>query len=132
VTKTPAQLDAEIAKALRGTTEALRASEAAKRATDDALLAPEQIAAAAAHRRAARLHRIDPAGAEIAWLHDRAVTNHQQAAKARSSRSLRSTHPTRTKKSLAAFQEKLSAATEHGEMAREYARQALAAAKKRG
>ncbi len=112
--------------------EALRASEAAKRATDDALLAPEQTAAAAAHRRAARLHKSDLAGADAAWLHEHAAINHQQAAKARASRALAAPDPTRTKKRLAAYQEKLSAARERGSMAQEYARQALAAARKRG
>jgi hypothetical protein len=111
--------------------EALRASEAAKRATDDALLAPEQTAAANAHRRAARLHRTDPAGAETAWLHERAVTNHQLAAKARASRALTSPDPTQTKRRFAAYQAQLSAASEHGAMAKEYAAQALAAARKR-
>ena len=123
------QLNAEITTALRG--EALRASEAALRATNDALLAPEHRIAAEAHRRAARLHKSDLAGAEVAWLHDLAVINHRQAAKARESRALKTADPTRTKRSLAAYQDKLSAALEHTAMAQEYARQALAAARKR-
>lgn len=135
-----ARIAAEIAEALRAkplrestsVAEALRASETAKRSSDDALLAPEQTAAAAAHRRAARLHKTDPAGAEAAWLHDLADIHHRQAAKARMSRALNAPDPTRTKKSLAAYQDKLAAAAEHGDMAQEYARQALAAARKRG
>ncbi len=137
MTKSPAQLDAEIAEALRA--EAVRASETAKRASDDALLAPQQREAAAAHRRAARLHKssgrglgeTDPAGTEAASLHEYAAINHRQAAQARESRALKATDPTRSKRSLAAYQEKLAAAGEHGYMAQEYARQALAAARKR-
>ena len=130
--KPSAQLDAEIAAALRA--KALSASEAAKRRSDDAMLAPEQIVAAAAHPRAARLHKAnktDP-GAEVVWLHDLAAINHRPAPKARASRAFNAPDPTRTKKSLAAYQEKYAAATEHGHMAQEYARQALAAARKRG
>jgi hypothetical protein len=146
MSKIHAQLDAEIAEVLgtapaarrvrkfrriTSAAEALRASEAAKRASDDALLAPEQIAAAAAHRRAVLLHKSDPAGAEAAWLHDRAAMNHRLAAKARASRALTVPDPTKTKKRFAAYQEQLAAATEHGSMAQELARQALAEARKR-
>lgn len=129
MTKAPAQLDAEIAAALRG--KALRASEAAKRASDDALFAPEQTAAASAHRQAARLHKSDPTGKDAAWLHELAGINHRQAARARASRALSTADPTKTPKTFAAFKEKLSAANEHTSMAQEYARQALAAARKR-
>lgn len=119
--------------------EALRASETAKHASDDALLAPQQREAAEAHRRAARLHKsrrgpegeADPAGAEAASLHEYAMINHRQAAKARESRALKAEDPTRTKKHFAAYQEKLAAAKEHGMMAQEYARQALTAARER-
>lgn len=120
------QLDAEIVVA-----QAIRASETAKRLSDDALLVLEQRAAADAHRRAARLHKANPTGAEAAWLHELAVINHRQAATARASRALNAENPTRTTRSLAAYQDKLSAAIAHGEMAKEYARQALAAARKR-
>jgi len=112
--------------------EALRASEHAKRLTDDAYSPDEHRAAADAHRRAARLHKSDPTGAEAAWLHDLAESNHRQAAKWRSAAS--KGDPVRaiqTKKSFASYQEKMAAAREHGIMAEEYARQALAAAKKR-
>ena len=112
-------------------TEALKASEAAKRWSDDVHDAPEHRIAAGAHQRAAKLHKSDPSGADAAWLHDRAASNHRQAATARASRALKMADPARTKKIFAAFQEKLSAATEHTAMAQEYARQALAAARKR-
>ena len=112
--------------------EALRESEAAKRRSDDVFDAAEHRAAAEAHRRAARLHKSDPAGADAAWLHDLAASNHRQAATARASRALKAADPARTQKTFAAFQEKLSAANEHTAMAIEYARQALVAAKKRG
>jgi hypothetical protein len=129
ITKSPVQLDVEIAEALRA--RALQASEAAKRASDDALLAPGHREAAEAHRRASRFHKSDPAGAEAVWLHDLAAINHRQAAKAREARAYKVPDPTRTKRSLAAYQEKLAAATEHGHMAQEYARKALAEARKR-
>jgi hypothetical protein len=128
--KTAAQLDAEIAGALRAKAEALRASEAAKRQSDDVFDATEHRAAAEAHRRAAKLHKSDPAGADAAWLHDLAAINHRQAATARASRALKAADPARTRKTFTAFQEKLSAANEHTSMAQEYARQALAAARK--
>ena len=111
--------------------EAFRASENAKRRTDDVFDADEHRAAAEAHRRAARLHKSDPSGADASWLHDLAASNHRQAATARSSRALKAADPARTQKTFAAFQEKLSAANEHTSMAQEYARQALAAARKR-
>lgn len=140
--KSSAQLDAEIAEALAArpvhsarkvaaTTDAIHASEAAKRRSDDAFDAAEHRAAAEAHRRAGRLHKSDPAGADAAWLHDLAAINHRQAATARASRALHTPDPARTKKTFAAFKEKLSAATEHTSMAQEYARQALAAARRR-
>lgn len=128
--KTSAQLDAEIAAALRAKAAALRASENAKRQSDDVFDATEHRAAAKAHRRAAKLHKSDPAGADAAWLHDLAAINHRQAATARASRALKVADPARTRKTFAAFQEKLSAANEHTSMAQEYARQALAAARK--
>jgi len=112
-------------------TEALKASEAAKRWSDDVHDAPEHRTAAEAHRRAAKLHKSDPAGTDAAWLHDRAESNHRQAATARASRALKTADPARTQKTFAAFQEKLSAANEHTAMAQEYARQAIAAARKR-
>lgn len=111
--------------------EALRASEAAKQWSDDVYDATEHRAAAEAHRRAARLHKSDPTGADAAWLHDLAAINHRQAATARASRALKATDPSRTQKTFTAFQEKLAAANEHTAMAQEYARQALAAARKR-
>ena len=113
-------------------TEALNASEAAKRRTDDVFDAAEHRAAAEAHRSAARLHKSGPTGADAAWLHDLAASNHRQAATARASRALKAADPSRTQKTFAAFQEKLSAAKEHTAMAQEYARQALVAARKRG
>lgn len=131
MTKPAAQLDVEIAQALRSTAEALRASEAAKRWSDDVYDASEHRIAAGAHRRAARLHKSDPTGADAAWLHELAASNHRQAAAARSSRALKTADPARTPKTFAAFQEKLSAANEHTAMAQEYARQAIAAARKR-
>ena len=131
MTKSSAQLDAEIAEALRAKDEALRASEAAKRWSDDVYDAPEHRIAAGAHQRAARLHKSDPSGADAAWLHGLAASNHRQAAIARASRALKTADPSRTQKTFAAFQEKLSAANEHTTMAQEYARQALAAARKR-
>ena len=112
-------------------TEALHASEAAKRRSDDVFDAAEHRAAAEAHRRAARFHKSDPAGADAAWLHELAAINHRQAATARASRALKTADPVRTKKTLAAFKEKLSAVNDHTTMAQEYARQALAAARKR-
>ena len=111
--------------------DAIRASEMAKRASDDARVATEHRAAADAHRRAARLHKSDPTGADAAWSHDLAASNHRQAATARESRALEAPDPARTKKTFAAYQEKLSAANEHEAMAKEYARQALVAARKR-
>lgn len=111
--------------------EALKASEAAFRWSDDVHDATEHRAAAEAHRRAARLHKSDPAGADAAWLHDLAASNHRQAATARASRALKVADPAKTQKSLAAFKEKLFAANEHTAMAQEYARQAIAAARKR-
>ena len=111
--------------------EALRASETAKRRSDEVYNAIEHRAAAKAHQRAMRLHKTDPAGAGVAWLHDLAAINHRQAATARASRALNAADPTRTAKIFAAFKEKLSAANENTYMAQEYARQALAAARKR-
>lgn len=131
MTKSAAQLDVEIAEALRAKTEALQASEIAKHRSDDVFDATEHRAAAEAHRRAARLHKSDPTGADAAWLHDLAAINHRQAATARASQALKAADPTRTQKTFAAFKEKLSAANEHTSMAQEYARQALAAARKR-
>jgi hypothetical protein len=131
-TKTAAQLDAEIAEALRSTAKALQASEAAKRKSDDAYSVTDHREAAEAHRHAARLHKSDPAGKDAAWLHDLAVINHRQAATARASRAYTQPDPTRTKRSFAAYQEKLSVANDHTAMAQEYARQALAAARKSG
>lgn len=122
IRKSAPQLNAEIA---------LSASEAAKRLSDDVYNATEHRAATDAHRRAAKLHQADPAGAGAAWLHDLAAINHRQAATARASRALKVADPSRTQKTFAAFKEKLSAANEHTAMAQEYARQALAAAKKR-
>jgi hypothetical protein len=143
MTKSATQLDAEIAEvfAKRGrakirkiasAAEALRASETAKRLSDDAHLAADHREATAAHRRASRLHKSDPTGADAAWLHDLAAINHRQAAAARASRALKAADPSRTQKTFTAFQDKLSAANEHTAMANEYARQALAAARKRG
>ena len=111
--------------------EALRASEAAKRRSDEVFGVAEHRAAAEAHRRTARLHKSDPSGTDAAWLHDLAAINHRQAATARASRALNAADPTRTAKTFAAFKEKLSAANKHTSMAQEYARQALAAARKR-
>jgi hypothetical protein len=112
-------------------TEALRASEAAKHWSDGVYDVADHRTAAKAHRRAARLHKADPLGTDAAWLHDLAAINHRQAATARASRALKAQNPTRTSKAFAAFKEKLSAANEHTTMAQEYARQALAAARKR-
>ena len=112
--------------------DALKSSEIAKRRSDDVYDAAEHRAAAEAHRSAARLHKSDSTGADAAWLHDLAASNHRQAATARASRALKAADPARTQKTFAAFQEKLSAANEHQAMAQEYARQALAAARKRG
>lgn len=120
--KTVVQLDAEIA---------LSASEAAKRKSDDVFNVADHRAAAEAHRRAARLHKADPSGADAAWLHELATSNHRQAATARASRAFKTADPARSPKTFAAFQEKLSAANEHTVMAQEYARQALVAARKR-
>lgn len=112
--------------------DALRASEVAKRWSDYVYDAPEHRIAAGAHRRAARLHKaLDSAGATVAWLHDLAASNHQQAASARASRALKAADPTKTPKSFAAYKEKLAAANEHTAMAQEYARQAFTAARKR-
>jgi len=108
--------------------KALRASEAAKRLSDDAYSVDEHRAAAEAHRRAARLHK-SAGGTDVAWLHELAASNHRQAAAARASRAYKHEDPTRSKRTFAAYQEKLSAANEHQTMAQEYARQALAAAK---
>jgi hypothetical protein len=135
VTKTPAQLNADIAEALkrapipRHGAEALRASEAALRATDNALLAPEHRIAADAHRSAARLHKFDLAGAESARLHGLAESNHRQAARARKSLPRKVPGPLNARWNT--YQEKLAAARDHGHMAQEYARQAIAAARKR-
>lgn len=129
--KSPAQLDAEIAEALGANPEAARASEFAKRLSDDVFSADDHRAAAKEHRRAARLHKSTATGADIAWLHDLAAINHKQAAAARASRALKAADPSRTQKTFAAFKEKLSAANEHTSMAQEYARQAIAAARKR-
>ena len=112
------------------TAEALRASEAAKLRSDEVFGVAEHRAAAEAHQRAARLHKTDPTGTDAAWLHDLAAINHRQAATARASRALNAADPTRTAKTFAAFKKKLSAANEHTSMAQEYARQALAAARK--
>lgn len=133
MTKSAAQINAKIAEARRvkAKDEALRASEVAKRWSDDVYDAPEHRIAAGAHRRAALLHKSDPAGTAAAWLHELAASNHRQAATARASRALKTADPTRTQKTFAAFQEKLAAANEHTAMAKEYARQALAAARKR-
>ena len=116
---------------MRSVADALRASEAAKRRSDEVFGVDEHRGAAEAHRRAARLHKSDPAGTDAAWLHDLAAINHRQAATMRASRALNAADPTRTAKTFAAFKEKLSAANEHTSMAQEYARQALAAARKR-
>ena len=116
---------------IASTAEALQASEIAKRRSDDVFDAAEHRTAAEAHRSAARLHKSDPAGADAAWLHDLAASNHRQAATARASRALKTADPSRTQKTFAAFQEKLSAANEHTTMAQEYARQALVAARRR-
>ena len=145
-----ARLDAEIAEALAtgsiptqrrerkqafhksaSAAETLRASEAAQRLSDAVYDAIEHRDAAEAHRRAARLHKSDPAGADAAWLHELAAINHRQAATARASRALKAVDPARTQKTFTAFQEKLSAANEHTTMAQEYAKQALTAARKR-
>jgi hypothetical protein len=64
--KTAAQLDAEIAEALRAKTVALQASETTKRRSDDVFDAAAHRAKAEAHRRAAKLHKSDPAGADAA------------------------------------------------------------------
>ena len=129
--KSPAQLDAEIARALAALPEAVRASEFAERLSDGVYSADEHRAAAEAHQRAARLHKSTAVGKDAAWLHDLAASNHKQAAAARSSRSLKTPDPSRTQKTFAAFKEKLSAANEHTSMAQEYARQALVAARRR-
>ena len=113
------------------TAEALRASEAAKRWSDEAVDATEHNAATEAHRRAGRLHK-SGSGSEAAWLHELAASNHRQAASALKSRAYKVSDPTRSQKTLAAWQEKRAAASEHTAMAQEYARQALAAAKLRG
>ena len=131
MTKSAAQLDAEIADALRTKTAAIQASEIAKRLSDNVYDAAEHRVAAEAHRRAARLYKSDPAGVDVAWLHDLAASNHRQAATARASRALKAADPARPQKTFAAFKEKLAAANEHTSMAQEYARQALAAARKR-
>ena len=128
--KSSAQLDAEIARALAALPEAVRASEFAGRLSDGVYSADEHRAAAAAHHRAARLHKSTAVGKNAAWLHELAASNHKQAAAARSSRALKTPDPSRTPRTFAAFKEKLSAANEHTSMAQEYARQALAAARR--
>jgi hypothetical protein len=119
-------------KKIASATEALRASEYAKRLSDDAYSPEDHRAAVEAHRRAGKLHKSDPTGAEAGWLHDLAASNHRQAANARTAEGkIDPVKATRTKRSFEAYQEKITAAREHGIMAEEYARQALAAAKKR-
>jgi hypothetical protein len=128
------QLDREAhaSKKIATPAEALRSSERAKALTDDAHSVLDHKAAADAHGRAAKLHKSDPAGKGVAWLHDLAESNHRQAAKARAAEGkIDAVKATQTRKGFAAYQEKLAAAREHGIMAEEYARQALAAARKR-
>ncbi len=97
--------------------EALLASEAARRESDAAHLATEHRAAVEAHRRAAQLHRSVTGDAEVAWLHDLA-SDHRQATEARAREArVDPTRATRTRRSLAAYQEQLAAASEHGTMA---------------
>ena len=104
------------------------ASNTAARLSAEALTAGDHREAAAVHVAAAKKHKTDPAGVKVAWLHDLAASNHRQAARARESRILKSASPG---KSFATYQEKLADAVAHGNMAQEYARQALTAAKKR-
>jgi hypothetical protein len=114
--------------------DALRWSEKAKQLSDDAYSADDHREAAEMHRRTALLHKSggDPAGAEVAWLHNQAVNQHRQATKARAAASKTSAERALQKsKTWAAYQEKIAAASDHQHMAQEYARQALAAARKR-
>lgn len=112
--------------------DALRASEYAKRLTDAAYSAEEHRAAAKAHERAAKLHKSDPTGVEAAWGHGLAASQHRQVAKARTAeRKVDAPKALQKTKTWAAYQEKLAAVRDHTAMAEEYARQALAAAKKR-
>lgn len=119
------------AKKIATAAEALRATERAKALTDDAYSVLDHRTAADAHRYAARLHKSDSAGKEAAWLHDLAAINHRQAANARASQAYKAPDPTHTKRTFAAYQEKLSAANEHTTMSQEYARQAIVAARRR-
>ena len=109
-------------------TAALWASEIAKRLSDDAYTADDHRAAAKAHRAAAQRHAVD-----VAWLHERAEIQHRQAAKARAAvQKIDAQRALQKSKTWAVFQEELAAVGDHQHMAQEYARQALAAAKKRG
>lgn len=110
--------------------EARMSSGFAARLSEEALTAASHREAAAAHVAAAKKHKSDPAGVEVAWLHDLAASNHRQAAQARASKTFKNPRSA-PGKTFAKYQEKLAAAVEHGHMAQEYARQALAAAKKR-
>ena len=122
MTTSAAQLDADIAQ---------RASERAKSLSDDAHSVLDHRTAADAHRYASKLHKTLAAGKDAAWLHELAESNHRQAAKARTAEAkVDAVKATQTKRGFAAYQEKLAAAKEHGIMAEEYARQALAAARK--
>jgi hypothetical protein len=114
--------------------DAIRWSEKAKQLSDDAYSAEGHREAAEMHRRAAQLHKSggDPAGAEVGWLHDQAASQHRQAAKARSAASKTDAERALQKsKTWSAFKDKIAAASEHATMAQEYARQAIAAARKR-
>ena len=107
-------------------------SETAKRASDDAHNAGGHREAARLHDQTARAHKSGTGGGEVAWLHELAASNHRQAASWRDAEArVDPSKVTRTRKSLAAYQEKIAAASEHGSMAQEYARQAIVAAKKR-
>ena len=119
------------AKKIATAAESLRATERAKALTDDAYSALEHRAAAEAHRYAGKRHKALAAGKDAAWLHSLAEINHRQAAKARTAEAkIDAVKATQTKRGFAAYQEKMAAAKEHGIMAEEYARQALAAARK--
>ena len=119
----PSELDADIAQ---------RASERAKALSNDAYSVLDHRTAADAHRYAGKLHKGLAAGKDAAWLHSLAESNHRQAAKARTAEAkIDAVKATQTKRGFAAYQEKLAAARDHGIMAEEYARQALAAARKR-
>ena len=112
--------------------EALLTSEWAKRLTDDAFSADDHRAAAKAHLHAVKIHKASADEAGAAWLHDLAASNHRQAAKWRATEARVDTvKAVRTKKTFEAYQEKITAARDHESMAQEYARQALAAARKR-